>query len=433
MSIRSNFFEIAYAASHNKLCFFTGTGFSKAITNNNSPSWKKLIELLCEKTYSADELKKLLEQPSELNLQEISQVLSIELQKIDKDIYQEIAEILKPIEISGNVNDIASYIAKRSYEVITTNYDKLVEALAGSDCQSLAPGLPIPRSNSRVKVYHVHGSIDLPSKMVVTSNDYFKFSNEQTYFSKKLSTILHESTVVILGYSLQDENLKFILNKYRDSVKGNSDVSNIFFVSQLPINSFTKDYYYHSYGIRVIDEMEISNFFSELNNYIFKVEKRIDDSIDNLKKVSEGEFKFSNEFISIESSFYEVLSSMVATGLTLDNKKSVKIVGDIISSKMTLTSKSGAWDQYDHLASWLIHLGSCMELKGTSIQDVYLEAVLKSMNTMKKELYLGYSWHSYRAWKSGWSQLISSNKSLIKTFIESSTGWRDALEVVRMD
>lgn len=131
----SEIFEVAYAAATNRLCFFTGTGFSKSVTNNRAPSWQGLLKSLCDLLPDADELKESLfpdDKPSPLSLE----------------------------------------------EVVTTNYDKLAEELTGeSECQSLAPGLPIPRSSADVKVYHVHGSTDLPDNMVIISEDYFKFIN----------------------------------------------------------------------------------------------------------------------------------------------------------------------------------------------------------------------------------------------------------------
>ncbi len=44
----SAFFEIAYAAASERLCLFTGTGFSKAITDDAAPSWKGLLEMMGE-------------------------------------------------------------------------------------------------------------------------------------------------------------------------------------------------------------------------------------------------------------------------------------------------------------------------------------------------------------------------------------------------
>ena len=98
-----------------------------------------------------------------LSLEEAAQVLAIELLKTDKNIHKEIADIIGAIELEGDNKSIERFCKKQYFKVITTNYDKLVEQLSGeTECQSITPGLPIPRSPARVKVHHVHGSIDVP-------------------------------------------------------------------------------------------------------------------------------------------------------------------------------------------------------------------------------------------------------------------------------
>ena len=177
----SEFFEIAYAATSNKLCLFTGTGFSKAVSDNAAPSWQALLEELCKMCDSPKELTEALfpnDGKSLLSLEEAAQVISMELQRKNKDIHCEIAQYIKEVGLKGDNSSIEKFLSSSSFKIVTTNYDKLFEGLsAPADCHSLAPGLPVPRSTARVKVYHVHGSIDSPENMVVTSDDYFKFIN----------------------------------------------------------------------------------------------------------------------------------------------------------------------------------------------------------------------------------------------------------------
>ena len=76
----TEFFEIAYAAVSNRLCLFTGTGFSKAITENEAPSWQALLESLCEKCEDPDTLKESLFPSSgknPLSLEEAAQVIEL--------------------------------------------------------------------------------------------------------------------------------------------------------------------------------------------------------------------------------------------------------------------------------------------------------------------------------------------------------------------
>lgn len=109
--------------------------------------------------------------------------------------------------------------------------------------------------------------------MVVTSEDYFRFINRHSYFSNKLSTVLHENTIVILGYSLSDANLKAIINEYKVFSRDNVMSSNIFLISRGKLLQSIKDYYFYCFGIRVIDETEVSDFFRKLNEKIPEAQK----------------------------------------------------------------------------------------------------------------------------------------------------------------
>lgn len=427
-------FEIAYAAATNRLCFFTGTGFSKAVTNNEAPSWQSLLEDLCDLLPDSNSLKESLfpdGKRSPLSLEEIAQVISIKLAAANKSIYEEIAKLIGDIELSGDNEQIAKFFSERQFRVVTTNYDKLAEELTGeSESQSLAPGLPIPRSSANVKVYHVHGSIDSPDNMVITSEDYFRFINGDSYFSRKLSTVLHENTVVILGYSLGDTNLKAIISDYKGFSKSHVIGSNIFLVSRSDVDQHVKDYYSHCYGIRVLDNIDIPDFFGDLNEKIPKVEGIAKKSIESIRKVVYKEFNFKEAYLKLEDSFYRIISALSAEGLSLENKRVVAVIGNVIEAKRELTTENNAWEQYEQLARWLIYLGTILEIKGTSIEDIYLKAVLRSMSTMSSKLIIGYSWHAYKAWKHRWPSIMASNRALIKRHVEENTSDGDALLVV---
>lgn len=430
----SEFFEIAYAAASSKLCLFTGTGFSKAATANEAPSWQGLLESVCSSASDPVSLKSALFPEigkNPLDLEEAAQVISIELTKIGKSIHQEVAAEIRKLTLKGDTLELVKFLAARTYKVITTNYDKLLESLAGdASCQSLTPGLPIPRSQSRVKIYHVHGSVDSPENMVVTSDDYFKFLNAESYFSRKLSTVLHENTVVIIGYSLGDTNLKAIISDYKGFSRNHVIGSNIFLVSRSVVAQHIKDYYSHCYGIRVLDQLEVTTFFQQLNAAMPEAERRLAGSIDNIRRVIFEKNTFTKDYLRIENTFFEIIFSLAAIGVSINDPRVVKTIGETISTKIQLTQENGAWVQYEHLARWLIYLASILELKGTSIEEVFLDATLTSMNAMARELRLGYSWHAYKSWASRWPGIIASNRLLIRSHIDAKTAWPDAIAVV---
>jgi hypothetical protein len=432
----SIFFEIAYAAENKGLCFFTGTGFSKAVSEGNAPGWQSLLEDLCSLCPNPTKLKDSLFPASDrhpLALEEAAQVVEIELLKTGKYIHQEIAETIGKIELSGDNSSVLSFCQNYSFQVVTTNYDKLMEDLSGeAECQSLTPGLPIPRSEARVKVYHVHGSIDVPENMVVTADDYFSFLNAESYFSRKLSTILHENTVVILGYSLGDTNLKAILSDYKGFARNNVIGSNIVLVSRTSVDQPVKDYYLNCYGIRVLDNLEIKDFFDCLAAQLPEAKKCLEKSAANIQKVVNGNHEFTKKYLKIERSFYEIVASVSAAGFSMKNLGVVEMLGAIVKAKSELTSESGAWEQYAHLADWLLYLGSLLEITGTSIEKTYLKAVKRSMETMSKELKLGYSWQAYKSWRRGWESLTPANRNLIKAYIVDKSAEPDAMAIVNL-
>lgn len=428
-------FEIAYAAAKGRLCLFTGTGFSKAVTGDSAPGWQDLLETLCDRLDTADVIKSALFPKGEkhpLSLEESAQVLSIEMSKYGKNIYHEIEEILRSVSLVGDNSAITLFMKNSPLSIVTTNYDKFAEELAGNEnCLSMAPGLPIPRSQAKTKVFHIHGSIDSPEHMVVTSEDYFRFMNTESYFSKKLSTILHENTVVIIGYSLGDTNLKAIINDYKGFVREHVIGGNIFFVSRSKTAQCIKDYYAHCYGIRMLDQKSIHDFFRQVATALPQAKDIAEESVESLKNVLTKNYEFTTNYLKLERSFFEIVSSFSAYGCSLNDVRVVEMLGKVIKKKISLTKETGAWDQYEHLAQWLTYLGSILDMSGISIKDIFLDAVFTSMDSMSHSQKLGYSWHAYGSWNNRWTDILPPNRAMIRKYIESKISNPDALHIVR--
>src|SRR5690606_6498964 len=119
-------------------------------------------------------------------------------------------------------------------------------------------------------------------------------------------------------------------------------------------------YYAHCYGIRVLDKIEVHDFFKSLNAAMPEAEKRCDQSISNIRKVVCGSHRFNKEYLKIENTFFEIVSSLAAIGVSINNASAVKALGDVIEAKIKLTHENGAWVQYEHLARWLAYLGSIL-------------------------------------------------------------------------
>ena len=61
------------------------------------------------------------------------------------------------------------------------------------------------------EVYHIHGSIDSPTTMVITTDDYNVWAEESKYFAAKLLTYFAEHPVFVFGYGLGDPNVQTVL------------------------------------------------------------------------------------------------------------------------------------------------------------------------------------------------------------------------------
>lgn len=438
----SHYFDIAYAAVNNRLCLITGAGFTKAITDQKAPTWEDLLKKLCEKCDVSGELEKTLFQittkgkcpecddehefivnkPS-LALDELAEIISTKLKEKELDIYEEIKKIIEPLELSGKYENIQNFFKEQSFRVVTTNYDKLILQLCEEgECQTISPGMLIPRLRSKVKVYHVHGSIDAPKNMIVTSNNYFNFMSSESYFSRKLSTLLYENTIVILGYAFNDNNLKSIFNNYKEFSKGIMTSPNIILVTRRKIDRHIKDLYKNTYNMRVLDGVEIDNFFKILNTHIPKAEECKESSKDAIKRVMrDGSTRlYRKDYLRSSDSFFEIFNAMVSSGYNFNSKDAQEKFLDIFEKKKTLTGEDGAWGQYAALANWLTYFLTNIDISKFHNRDKFLEIILHSFDTMSDELLLGYSWEAYKIWKQYWEDILDSNKIIIRDYSESN-------------
>lgn len=419
------YYELAYALASESLCFFVGTGFSKHLTGGAAPDWMTLLKDCCAELSVGDDLIEELFQDKTalMPLEECASVIDLQMQKEGKSLYQTIAARLEKLAAEPKkLKEISAFAKKHpSLRFITTNYDLLIEndVLEGN-YTGFCPGFPVNRQRTSNEVYHVHGAIKAPEHMVVTANDYYRFINQPNYFSKRLDTLIEENTTVIVGYSLGDINFKSILNAHRSSGSHEVNRQHLFFLSRKHVPQHVKDYYDSSYGLRVIENTEIDELIAGIDEKYGNIVADVKAAKKQLQRVLAHESKYTDDYLKNRESFAKILATLSSTGIRITHPNVIAFLKDTIQRKHVFTSENSAWEQYDHLADWLVQLGCVMDLENTALEHPYLEAVTTSFQRLSKKKLWGTPWDAYATWNSNWGEITFKNRAMIRRHVEKT-------------
>ncbi|PHS03793.1 MAG: SIR2 family protein [Blastopirellula sp.] len=405
------------------------------ITDLKAPSWLDLLKQCAKKIKEGDELIDQLfpDDKPIMPLEECASIIQVRMFSEEKCLHTEIAQIIRELKLGKNADRVKEFVINfPELKFITTNYDELIEKeiMKGCDSTAYSIGYPVNRQPIGVQIYHIHGSVKYPKKMVVTADDYFRFINKPDYFSKKVQTLIEENTTVIIGYSLGDINFRSILNNHRFNRLHDINRQNLFFLSRSKIDQNLKDYYDRSYGLRVIDDTEIDVFIDGILSKHATIKDRVVESRINLMSVLEGTNFFTDPYLKTKDSFFEIVATLSSNGILISHPQVMKFLKDVLSRKSDFTGENNAWEQYVHLTNWLVHLGSIMDIEGTPLEEVYLSAVNGSFRTMSKERLPGRSWATFAAWKNGWYDLTYDNREMINEYYKKNHLPEDGKEVI---
>lgn len=434
--VKMSFLDIAAALASQSLTLFIGTGFSKYLTDNNAPSW---LELLVQCTREIDPDEELLESlfvldeenkqviDSKYDLTICAQVLELEYQQNRRDIREEVCSILnEKIKVetinTEKVNDLSNFFQTHSsINIITTNYDNLISNyIIPETSRVFVERSAFARTNLGHNVYHVHGCISRPKSIILTLNDYFNFQHQENFFSRKVYTLLQESTVVILGYSLGDFNLNRILNEAQNTRGETLRRGNIYYISRSKIDEIIKKYYLNTYGIIVIDKCDIKMFFEKLETEYDEAKSLIIEKAPNLRAILSGERVYKDKFIRLRDFLNRVLLRASIIGIDSNDEDFQKLLITLLKKKKEFTYDNSAWEQYSHLAEWLIDVGSLVTLENSIIKEDYLDIVDYSFRHMSKDQYIGYSWDAYQIWSSRWHDIKIQNQELLLDYFKDT-------------
>ncbi len=441
----SDYLDISTSLYNNSLTLFVGTGFSKFITDGKAPNWVELLAILTKDIDKHDNLfNKLFNtyddgsiKETKLDILICAQIIELEYIKKKKDIRIAIKKIIDETINDANinldkVNELKEFFRKhQNINIVTTNYDSIFsDYILPYTSRIFVEGATIPRVNNGQNIYHIHGSISKPSSIVLTLNDYFKFQNRANYFSNKFFTLLQETNVVILGYSLGDFNLNTILNHVKSVKTESFRKTDLYYISRDEIPDILEKFYLHTYGIKSIANTETDEFFRSVEDN-FDSAKSLMESVGDLVKVLDGKAEYSDDFLRLRVSLSKIIVQAGSIGIEKNDNVFHSLLLKLLEKKKQFTGEDNAWHHYEHLADWLIEVASIIKVSDSEIKDEYLKIVRHSLRKCSRKLYKGYSWHAYSTWNNRFPDILLENQIMLKDFIETEN-WDSDLEIEKI-
>ena len=220
---------------------FVGSGFSQRYMKTER--WGELLRYFC-KEFSGDEFRYNAyasrtnereyygQQPEIASLLEVDYNKAVFSDSQYRDFLQAHAEAIKAnisplkIAVSDHLskavfdadNEEIRFLKKLAVRsvagIITTNYDTLLEHIfTGYRTYVGQEDLIFAQLAGLGEIYKIHGSVDRPDSLVLTSRDYREFEHLSAYLIAKLLTIFLEYPIIFIGYSLSDRNVQNILRQ----------------------------------------------------------------------------------------------------------------------------------------------------------------------------------------------------------------------------
>ncbi|WP_123377941.1 SIR2 family protein [Aliarcobacter butzleri] len=265
---------IQNANNNNKLTIFIGSGISKS---SNLPSWDDLISKI-KKDLSLDE--------KENDYLKIAQLFYLSCGEVV--YYQEIKKYF-PDNIEPTIIQKMIFDLKPSH-IITTNWDNLLEKTAhnnGFIYDVIAKDTDLVQSILQNHIIKMHGDFN-NNNIVFKEDDYINYKENFPLIENYIKSILSTNTILFLGYSYNDINLKQI-TKW---VQNNSESMPPMFLTVSKENK-NQSRYLENFGIKSIvlsDEKKfnLDNYSNKIATFLEKLNSPVENNI-SIKSMSNSD------------------------------------------------------------------------------------------------------------------------------------------------
>ncbi|GEM_PF-3579815 len=317
--------EIAKYLLSNNVVLFIGAGFSREF---GYPGWGELLCNIIKKFNMEDELKnstlfikfnkEKFDNYKEINKNVFEELKGVDYlrladyidfliqkqnviegknQTIKTAIIEEINEYENKRVNNDKIDKIRNFFDKyKEYleEVVTTNYDTNIEYCFNGDVSVIHRGYDSLNSiEKRNKVYKIHGCMnDQNKEIVITERDYQNFLLKNRYLFYKVFSLLTEKKLVFLGYSINDPNIRSLLNEIRYESKDEVNLE-VYWINYDKVNVLDKEYYEIIHNIKIVENINIVDFFERLE---VRVEKNKEIKNTDRQNIDEVAAEYRNNF-----------------------------------------------------------------------------------------------------------------------------------------
>lgn len=285
MEVNDTLKDIDRWRKNNKLSVFVGSGVSVL---SGLPKWSDLIKLMLK------EMPDLKYNENKLSSDDYLKIAQMYFNTFGEEKYKEkVKESFKEDCTPNKIHDMI--YALHPNHILTTNYDNLLEQEAvkvGRNFSVINADNAVSGAPSSSYIIKVHGDFS-SSNFVLKEQDYLDYEQNYKLIDKLVKTIFSTNLVIFIGYSLQDYNIKLILNWVKN-VQADSFVKPVFIHIGDPLSELELGYQ-DKRGLRVL---QTTDFGDLPNNYTDKYSKVLEPIIEYEDKKIPESFDEKMEYLA---------------------------------------------------------------------------------------------------------------------------------------